>query len=252
MDSSVFKPCIVIPVYNHQRAVAELLPRLLAYQLPVLLIDDGSAAHCQQVLQKLADEHALLTLISLPINRGKGAAVKVGLQQAQAEGFSHAIQMDADGQHEPADISRFIALANTHRQAIICGHPIYDDSVPRVRFWARYLTHVWIWINSLSFEIKDSMCGFRIYPLPAVTRLLAEESMGDRMDFDPELMVRWLWRGGEVINVATQVRYPEGGISHFAPFRDNYLISVMHTRLFFGMLWRLPTLLGRKLTSRGN
>lgn len=132
---------------------------------------------------------------------------------------------------------------------MICGYPVYDDSVPRARLYGRYATHIWVWINTLSFAIKDSMCGLRIYPLAATLRVVERQRIGRRMDFDTEIAVRLYWSGMGVVNLPTRVRYPEDGVSHFRVWRDNLLISAMHTRLFFGMLWRSPKLLWRKLAS---
>ncbi|NIB44228.1 glycosyltransferase family 2 protein [Pseudomaricurvus alkylphenolicus] len=240
------RPCIVIPVYNHEDAVGIIVQRLESSGLPVILVNDGSSPACRQVLEQLADDKSNVELLTLPDNRGKGGAVKAGLRLALQQGFSHGLQIDADGQHDTGDVERFIDQGRQHPNAIVCGCPIYDDSVPRLRYYARYLTHVWIWINSLSLAIKDSMCGFRLYPLEAVVELIDQEHTGDRMDFDPEIMVRWVWRKGQVINVPTAVSYPIDGVSHFAPWRDNALISRMHANLFFGMLVRLPRLLWRK------
>ncbi len=239
-------PCIVIPVYNHEHALGIILQQLLGSQLPIILVADGRSPRCAEVLQTLAAQHNDVDLVTLPQNLGKGGAVKAGLRQALHRGYSHALQIDADGQHNPEDVARFLALGQQYPRAIICGCPVYDDSVPKLRYYARYLTHVWIWINSLSLTIKDSMCGFRLYPLDDLVRLLDTETTGNRMDFDPEILVRWVWRNGQVINLPTAVSYPIDGVSHFAPWRDNALISRMHASLFFGMLCRLPRLAWRK------
>ena len=156
------------------------------------------------------------------------------------------LQIDADGQHDPADIPRFLARARAHPDDVVCGVPRYDASVPKGRLYGRYLTHVWVWINTLSFAIRDSMCGFRVYPLPPVLRLMDEETIGLRMDFDVEVLVRLFWRGIVVHNLPTRVTYPLDGVSHFDVWRDNVRISRMHARLFFGMLRRLPRLLVRR------
>ncbi|UTA48720.1 glycosyltransferase family 2 protein [Simiduia sp. 21SJ11W-1] len=234
------KPCIVIPVFNHETLLPATLAKVLTYELPVILVNDGSGPACSQVMQALADEHAQVHLVCLAQNRGKGGAVKAGLQAALAMGYSHGLQVDADGQHNLEDIPRFLAAAARTPAALICGVPEYDTSVPTLRHYARYLTHVWVWINTLSLGIKDSMCGFRVYPLAPVCALLANAYTGNRMDFDPEVLVRWFWAGGDLVNLPTAVHYPEQGVSHFLPGLDNWLISCMHTRLFFGMLWRAP------------
>ena len=117
--------------------------------------------------------------------------------------------------------------------------------MPKGRLYGRYLTHVWVWINTLSLAIKDSMCGFRVYPLVRTLAAIVP-SIGKRMDFDPEIAVRLVWAGTQVVNLPTRVTYPADGVSHFDVWRDNLRISAMHTRLFFGMLWRLPGLLWRR------
>ncbi len=246
MNHYEFRPCIVIPVYNHEKAIARILPELLSHALPVILIDDGSELSCQRELERLAHDNASLTLLRLEENQGKGGAVKAGLFKALSLGYSHALQIDADGQHCSDDISRFVHLGKQNPEAIISGVPIYDDSVPAVRYYARYLTHIWIWIHTLSFKIQDSMCGFRLYPVLATTNLIKRTSMGNRMDFDPELLVHWMWNNGDIINTPTQVSYPIDGVSHFAPWKDNYLISKMHTKLFFLMLLKAPRLIAQK------
>lgn len=243
-----FKPVILIPVYNHQDAISSTLERVLAYNTPIVLVDDGSNDECKTVLIALSKKYAdNVHLTHLAINSGKGAAVKKGFNVAYELGYSHALQIDADGQHDATSIPLFLKKAEQYQQAIISGYPEYDQSVPALRFYARYLTHIWVWINTLSLTIKDSMCGFRVYPLALITELINTEQCGDRMNFDTEILVRWLWRDLAIINLATKVHYPENGVSHFMVWRDNALISWMHTRLFFGMLKRLPVLIARKI-----
>ena len=247
--NSSFKPVIVIPVYNHQEAIKTTIKGVLEYGYPIVLVDDGSSASCHEVLRNLVDQHSeLVYLVHLIVNSGKGAAVKAGMVYALEKGFSHALQVDADGQHNITDIPVFIQAAEKAQQSLICGCPIYDETVPLHRYYARYLTHVWIWINTLSFTIKDSMCGFRVYPLPQVCHLVENSPCGDRMDFDSEIIVRWVWAKHKVINIPTKVIYPTDGVSHFNKVHDNVLISWMHTRLFFGMLRRFPHIIWNKIS----
>ena len=235
----------VIPVYNHALPVAGVARALRAHGLPVLLVDDGSEPGCAAALDALATEDGI-ALLRLPQNQGKGGAVMAGLRQAQALDWTHALQIDADGQHDTTDVPAFVAQAQAHPTHFICGCPVYDASVPKGRLYGRYATHVWVWINTLSVAVRDSMCGFRIYPLAPTVALLEGARIGRRMDFDVEIAVRLVWAGVPVINQPTRVRYPEDGVSHFRVWRDNALISAMHTRLFFGMLRRAPLLLWRR------
>jgi len=243
--------CVVIPVFDHEHAIAAVLDAVLAQHMPCILVDDGSSAGCAAKLDNLAAAcQNQIALLRLPSNQGKGVAVLAGFQLAAQLGYSHAVQIDADGQHCVADLPEFVALARQHPGAIIAGCPVFDASVPRVRLYARYLTHVFVWINTLSLDIQDSMCGFRLYPLDSVMQLTARQPIGRRMNFDTDILVRLYWQGVEVINLPTRVTYPSDGVSHFRLFMDNVLITRMHTILFFGMLLRLPVLLTRKMWKR--
>lgn len=243
--ASEWRPCVLIPIYNHEAAIGKVLAQLESTGLPVVLVNDGSRVECGRVLQGLAAANGHIDLVELPINRGKGGALKAGLRYALEQGYSHALQIDADGQHDLDDVPSFLEAGQRHPGALVSGRPIYDDDIPASRYYGRYITQFWVVVNTVSREIKDSMCGFRLYALPDTVRLLNEESTGDRMDFDTEVMVRWRWRGGKIVHIPTRVSYPSDGVSHFHMWRDNMLISKMHSRLFFGMLWRLPRLLKR-------
>jgi len=244
----MFKPCVVIPVYNHEHAVDAVVRAVLVQNLSCIIVDDGSSLECARVLDALASGTPdRITLIRHPVNRGKGSAVLTGVRYAVQAGYTHALQIDADGQHQVSDIPRFLEQAVAHPQALIVGCAEYGATVPLVRFYARYLNHVWVWINTLSLQIKDSMCGFRVYPLSPIIALDQRQKLGARMNFDIEVLVRLYWDGLEIINVHTPVSYPSDGVSHFRLVLDNVLISRMHTILFFGMLLRLPMLIARNL-----
>ncbi|UQY44212.1 glycosyltransferase family 2 protein [Mixta hanseatica] len=241
-----FAPCVVIPCYNHGAMMAGVLARLAPFQLPIIIVDDGSNKETQQALAALVALDPQLTLIRLKQNAGKGAAVIRGLEAADRAGFTHAVQVDADGQHAIEDISALLALATQHPDALISGQPIYDDSIPRSRLYGRWITHIWVWIETLSLQLKDSMCGFRVYPIVPTLQLAQRVALGQRMDFDTEVMVRLYWQGNTSYFMPTRVTYPQDGLSHFDALKDNVRISLMHTRLFFGMLPRMPSLLMRR------
>ncbi|HCY61267.1 MAG TPA: glycosyl transferase [Oxalobacteraceae bacterium] len=243
----MFKPCVVIPVYNHEHAIGAVVEAVLATGLPCILVDDGSTTACAQALDRLAAASPRqIALVPHAHNLGKGEAVLTGIRHAAGAGYTHALQIDADGQHCAADIPRFIEHAAASPACLIVGYPQYDESVPAIRLYGRYLTHVWVWINTLSLQIRDSMCGFRVYPVGPVLALANRHKLGARMDFDTEVLVRLCWDGIGIVNVGTRVGYPADGVSHFRMWRDNVLISRMHATLFFGMLMRAPKLLARK------
>lgn len=245
-----FSPCLLIPIYNHGVAIRATVRRLADYGLPILIVDDGSDGATQAVLTAVAGDHPSVRLFRLERNEGKGAAVMRGLREARRTGFSHALQIDADGQHDAGDVPRFLALGAAHPDALICGRPVYDGSVPRGRLYGRYITHFWVCVETLSLTVTDSMCGFRLYPLETTCALIDRVDIPKRMDFDIEILVRLAWEGLELRNVDTRVTYPTDGVSHFDMLRDNLRISKMHTRLTCGMLFRLPQLVRRKLAGR--
>lgn len=238
-----FKPCVVIPVYNHHHKIEAVVQNISQQGLDILLVDDGSASECAEVLDHLAKTYPL-QLHRLPTNQGKGAAVCSGLKKAFEVGYTHALQIDADGQHDLRDIPKFLAAGKLNPTQVICGSRDYL-AMPASRRSGRKLTDIWVHINTLSARIKDSMCGYRLYPLAPTLDLLARHSVGRRMDFDTDILVRLYWFGLDVTNITTEIIYHNDVPSHFDIWKDNARISWMHTRLFFGMLPRIPQLLRR-------
>ncbi|WP_318480744.1 glycosyltransferase family 2 protein [Photobacterium leiognathi] len=242
---NAFNPYFLIPCYNHGATVPAVIDALTSYSFPIIIVDDGSELATRKILSEQA-KRPNITIVTLPKNQGKGGAVIAGIKQADLLGFSHALQIDADGQHDLAALPKLLEASQAHPEALISGQPIYDDSVPKSRLYGRYATHIWVWIETLSFNIKDSMCGFRSYPIRPIVNVINHNQLGLRMDFDTEIMVRFYWDDGDIRFIDTKVIYPEDGISHFDALWDNVKISWMHTKLFFGMLPRIPKLIKRK------
>jgi predicted LPLAT superfamily acyltransferase len=236
--------CAVVPSHDHHRAIGDIVAVLRREDLPVYIVDDGSGPETASALVALDDPAGGVHVLRLPVNRGKGAAVAAGFRRASAEGFTHAVQIDADGQHDIAALPRLLTLARQHPDALISARPVYDHSAPLGRRIGRWLTHLSVFVETLSFEIRDSMCGFRIYPLAASIAVLDTEGVGERMQFDTEIMVRLFWRGVRVVHEPVRVIYPPGNTSGFDMMRDNAQITAMHLRLLGGMLRRLSRRLG--------
>ena len=237
-----YLPVLIVPVFEHGDELQQLLPQRATNGLPVIVVDDGSSLQTARLLGQLADSNTDLSVVRHAVNQGKGGAVITGLKTAISRGYTHALQIDADGQHEPADIPRFLAASRKNSDALIAGVPMFDESIPRGRKIGRYLTHVLVWLETLSLDISDSMCGFRVYPLSSTAPLLNIRLLGQRMDFDPEIMVRMHWAGNTILNIPTRVIYPKEGRSNFRLLQDNVLITAMHFRLLAGMLIRLSFL----------
>jgi glycosyltransferase involved in cell wall biosynthesis len=226
----VFSPCVVIPTFNNPRTLRTVVSRARQYLPDVIVVDDASDPEALAVAKSLEDD-GLAIVHRRARNGGKGAAVKDGLRVASARGFSHALQVDADGQHDLDAMPQFIDAARESPDALVLGYPLFDASAPALRRKARLITTFFAHIASGGKAIVDPMCGFRVYP---VASALAVDARGDAMDFDIEIAVRMVWLGVRVINLPTRVRYvpaSEGGVSHFRMFRDNVLISWVHTRL---------------------
>lgn len=233
------KTLALIPHYNHPDTVGRVAHALRGFDLDVLIVDDGSSPDSRAVLQDLVSDG--IRVIFRPANGGKGAAVKTGLKYAEEHGYTHVLQVDADGQHNLADTPKLLEAAAEHPEAVICGWPQYGSDAPKARLYGRKITDFWNMLHTGSRDIKDGMCGFRLYPLAATLAVVREERLGNRMDFDTEILVRLYWRGVKPVWIPTGVRYAQDGVSHFRAWTDNACISKMHARLFCTMLWRRIT-----------
>lgn len=243
----MFSPCILIPCFNHRAVIAETIQTVLRLKLPIIIVDDGSDAETQRILEDIVKKNGqIIHLFRFNENQGKGCAVIYGFHKAAELGCTHAVQIDADGQHTLSDIPKLLERARAKPRCLVSGLPVYDKSVPKFRYYGRYLTHFWVCVETLSFRIKDSMCGFRVYPLAETLSTVKHYRIGKRMDFDTDIMVHMYWDRVAVDFVPTRVIYPQDGVSHFRLFRDNYLISRMHVKLIIGMFLRIPGLVLRK------
>lgn len=237
------KPCLVVPHFDHVEQFRMLLPKLVELRMPLIVVDDASPADARESLQRLLETFAPdAVLIQHYDNLGKGGAVASGLRAAREQGYSHAVQIDADGQHNCRDVPVLCASAKASPGSLICGEPVFDD-ISAVRYYARYITLYLLWLETLSAQIRDGLCGLRVYPLEPVVGILERSSMPARMAFDPEILVRAVWTGIPLVYVPVRVQYPPHGRSHFRYVRDNLEIAWMHTRLLAGMLIRAPRLI---------
>lgn len=240
---SAFRPCILIPTYNNPDTIRDVVMSVRTLLPDVVVVDDASGDANRREVEKLgADGLALVT--RREVNGGKGAAVKTGFEFAKRHGFTHALQVDADGQHALTDIKKFLDAAAYNPNAVILGQPIFDETAPTHRMILRKVTIFWTRREVGDDRVGDPLCGFRLYPIEAA---LATRTVGNRMDFDPEIVVRLAWMGLDIVHVPTRVKYIAGGVSHWRAFEDNWLIFKMHTRLMFRRvmhrLFRRPLML---------
>jgi glycosyltransferase involved in cell wall biosynthesis len=244
---------VLIPSYNTGRKLCETVQAARAQWNPVWVVIDGSTDGSGEQLQKTAEGDRGLRLFILRRNQGKGAAVLHGLRAAAAQGFTHALTMDADGQHPAELIAEFMAASERAPDAMILGKPVFGPEAPRVRVLGRRVSNLFAHIETLWSGIGDSLYGFRVYPIAALLKIMEAQRWMRRFDFDVEASVRLAWRGIHPINLPAPVKYlsrEEGGVSHFNYLRDNLLLMWMHTRLLLGCLARVPLLLVRRLGRR--
>lgn len=240
---------VLIPSYNPGPRVRETVAAARERWSPVWVIIDGSSDESPAILADMAARDPDLTLITLPRNGGKGAAVLAGIEAAERLGFTHALTMDSDGQHPAALIPEFMAASQAERDAMVLGVPVFGPEAPLLRVRGRKVSNAWANLETLGMGIGDSLYGFRVYPIAPLARVMHGQHFMRRFDFDPEAAVRLCWAGVRPVNLPAPVRYlsaGEGGVSHFNYWRDNLLLTWMHTRLFLGFLLRLPVLLIRR------
>lgn len=236
---------VVIPTYNTGPLVYETVRAARAHWTPVWVVVDGSTDGTRAALERMALADPGLRVLALERNAGKGAAVLHALERAAAEGYTHALTMDADGQHPAASIPEFMAASLRTPAAMVLGVPRFDASAPALRVKGRRISNWWANLETLWAGIGDSLFGFRVYPVAPLLAVMRGRSWMRRFDFDPEAAVRLCWRGVPTVNLPAPVRYlraEEGGVSHFHYWRDNVLLTWMHIRLVLGFLARLPLL----------
>jgi glycosyltransferase involved in cell wall biosynthesis len=244
---------VLIPSYDTGPQLAVTVAAARAQWCPVWVVIDGSTDGSEQPMLARAATDPGLRVLVLPANRGKGAAVLHGLLAARDAGFSHALTMDADGQHPAALIAAFMQASMARPDAMILGRPVFDASAPLLRVRGRRVSNAWTNLETLGAGVADSLYGFRVYPIAALCEVMQCQRWMRRFDFDTEAVVRLAWRGVKPINLDAPVKYltaEEGGVSHFRYGRDNLLLTWMHTRLMVEFVLRLPLLLWRRGTGR--
>jgi hypothetical protein len=244
---------ILIPSYNTGGRVLQTVWDARQIWQPVWVVVDGSTDGTLEALRALARDDPRIRVLALPRNQGKGAAILHGLRQAEAAGYTHAMTMDADGQHPTGKIREFMTASAANPDAFILGRPVFDARAPRVRVHGRKLSNWFAELETLGAGIGDTLYGFRVYPIAPLREIMERQPWMRRFDFDAEAAVRLCWRGVRPINLAAPVRYfrpDEGGVSHFRYLRDNIVLTWMHARLVLEGLVRLPLLLARRLASR--
>jgi glycosyltransferase involved in cell wall biosynthesis len=241
---------VLIPSYNPGSRALDTVRAARTQWNPVWVIVDGSTDGSGAALAALTRNDPGLRVLVRKCNGGKGAALLDGLLEAQRAGYTHALTMDADGQHPADHIAAFMSASTAAPQAMILGDPVFDASVPLIRLRGRKVANWCTNLETLWAGIHDTLFGFRVYPIAPLVEVMQRSVWMRRFDFDAEAVVRLSWRGVPAVNLPAPVRYftpEEGGVSHFNYWRDNALLTSMYLRLVAGFLIRLPLLVVRRL-----
>ncbi|MEM9194029.1 MAG: glycosyltransferase family 2 protein, partial [Myxococcota bacterium] len=161
-----FRLAAVIPTYNNPATIRRVVEAVRAYVPDVIVVNDGSAEPGRTAVEALGAD-GLAHAVHRETNGGKGAAVKTGLEAAKELGFTHALQVDADGQHALDDVPAFVSIAEESPRSLVLGAPRFDDTAPAARKIGRKITLFWTHLETGGHVIEDPMCGFRIYPVDA-------------------------------------------------------------------------------------
>lgn len=231
----MFKVLAVIPVYNHGATLRQVAEGVLALHPHLLVIDDGSDNQVAPLLEGLP-----LKVVRHEVNRGKGAAIRTAAAFARESGYSHLVTLDADGQHDPAELPKFFAQIELKPRAFIVGARDFKaaEAVPFSSRFGRRFSEFWMFIQT-SIRVSDMQSGYRAYPVAALNGLKLWDS---HYSFEVEVLVKAAWGGFEIVEIPVSVYYPEPDkrVSHFKAFKDNLRITALNTRLTIRALIPVP------------
>ena len=226
-----FRPVVVAPSYNNAGTLEEVLRRVRALGLALIVVNDGSTDETAGILRRgrLRDDPDL-AVEHHPRNRGKAAALMSGFAAAARAGYTHAATIDTDGQLDPEQLPQLVSLARLHPDALVLGRR--DDNIdgcPSKNRLGRRLSNLMVWMES-GVRVGDSQCGLRVYPLDFV---LSAQCAAAHYGFETEIIARAGWAGRAVLETPVRCRYFERGtaVSHFRPWRDSLRGVAMHARL---------------------
>ncbi len=239
------KFCIIIPVYNSEKHVIDVIKSVLRCTDVLIVVNDGSTDHTLEQIRNQKFEN--IELLHYTKNKGKGYALQQGFKKALELGCTHAISMDADGQHLADDIADLKKKAIDNSQSLIIGSRRFDNpNMPQENRFANKFSNFWFMLQT-GRKLPDTQTGFRVYPLLEMGKM---RLCTNRYEAELELLVRCAWRNIELIPQPINVYYPplSERISHFRASRDFLRISILNTILcFVAVFYGYPSLIFRKL-----
>lgn len=240
------KCCVILPTYNNAVFLRPLLEELINLGAKIFVIDDGSTDDTASILAAFNS----LTVITFPVNQGKGSALRAGFSKALEEGYQHAITLDSDSQHKTSDIPAFLDILEKEAPVLIMGSRVLDQAnVPAGNRFANRFSSFWFRVET-GLKLKDTQSGFRLYP---IGELADVKCISGKYEYELELLVKTAWKGIPIQEIPIEVHYPPRGerISHFRPFRDFMRISLLNFLLVFaGLLYYRPRNMYRKYRSK--
>ena len=216
--------CTVIPTYNNARTVADIVRRTKAVCNDVIVVNDGSTDNTLQELQLFGNT---ITVITYSRNRGKGYALRRGLEAARTAGYDYAVTIDSDGQHRPEEIPQLVSAIGSNSTLVVGSRNLQANGMPAGNTFANRFSNFWFRLQT-GINLPDTQTGFRVYPLHSLPCL---RMLTYRYESELELLVFSAWRGVRIVPVPVSVSYPNDRVSHFRPFRDFFRISVLNTIL---------------------
>lgn len=242
--------CVIVPTYNNEKTIVDVLRRIQAYTHNIIVVNDGSTPETMEVLTAAFDASELPEIVDYTPNRGKGYALMQGFRRALELGYRHAVTIDSDGQHFPEDIPAIMDCHSADKGALVVGsRNLTADNMPSKNTFANKFSNFWFRLQT-GIPLEDTQSGYRLYPLEAIN---LRWPITPRYEAELELLVFSAWRGVPVVSVPVRVYYPPEGerVSHFRPFWDFFRISVLNSILTFGALfYYLPVKLWRFIKSR--
>ena len=214
---------VIIPAYNEEATIHDIVTRALAYSPLVIVVDDGSTDHTITNLEDLP-----IILIKNDLNSGKAASLWAGIQAARQHNVKYIVTLDGDGQHAPEDIPKLLAKSEAQPKYIIIGARLADKSViPAKRYYANRIANFWIaW--AAGYPISDSQSGFRVYPSELFNDLDISISKRSSFVFESEILIKAAQRDIRCTAVAIPAVYVENArASHFRGVRDITFITLM-------------------------
>ncbi len=239
MTMDKHKVCVIIPIYNNVKTISKVIDQCLTHTKSIIVVDDGSDDGSTEIILSKDVFHCKLTP-----NQGKGEAIKRGFQIAIDEGYNHAVTIDADGQHFPDDIPRFIELSSQHPNTIIIGTRSINENLSAG-------TKIGLFFSNLFFPVctfqkcKDTQSGYRLYPIKKLESLKLSSS---RYDFEIEILVKACWEGIKIVHLPIVAYYddPKKRISHLKAGKDGLRGTIIYTKLIIMSIFKLPTILRNK------